>query len=62
MMLSFNNIAAMIIPVVISFYTLSYALWLVGKKQKWAAFGTAFLAVLAILYPGYVLFYIHGQF
>ena len=47
------------IPLVISFYTLSYAWWLWQQKQRRGAFGVAALALLTALYPGFVLFFIH---
>lgn len=47
------------VPLVISFYTLSYAWWLWRQKQRRGAFGVTVLALLTALYPGFVLFFIH---
>lgn len=59
MILSFNKIITMLIPVLISVYTMSYTLWLWDKREKLAALGVALLAVLSLVYPGYVLFFVH---
>lgn len=43
----------------VSFYTLSYALWLWKRKNKRGAVGVGILALLAFLYPGIILFFVH---
>jgi len=40
----------------VGFYTMTYARWLWRKKNRRGAVGTAVLALLAALYPGFVLF------
>jgi len=45
-------------PLAISFYTLSYARWLLREKNRCGAAGVAVLALAAALYPGIVLFFI----
>jgi hypothetical protein len=47
--------ALMTVPLAVSFYTLSYALWLWRKKMLLGALGVGFLAFLATLYPGIIL-------
>lgn len=47
------------IPLAVSFYTLTYARWLLGRKNKRGALGVAALALLTALYPGIVLFFVH---
>lgn len=46
-------------PLAIGFYTFSYARWLWRQKNKRGALGVALLALLATLYPGFVLFFVH---
>ena len=48
-----------LIAFIISFYTWSYALWLHRQKKKRGAWGVVFLALFALLYPGFVLFFVH---
>lgn len=48
-----------LIAVAISIYTLSFALWLWRNKKVRGALGVAFLALLSVLYPGFVLFFVH---
>lgn len=48
-----------LVPLMVGFYTITYARWLWRQKQKRAAIGVATLAGLATLYPGYVLFFVH---
>lgn len=48
-----------LIAVAISIYTLSFALWLWRDKKVRGALGVAFLALLSVLYPGFVLFFVH---
>jgi hypothetical protein len=43
----------------VAFYTLTYALWLWRKKNKVGAVGVALLAAISVLYPGFVLFFVH---
>lgn len=47
------------VPLAVSFYTLTYARWLLGRKNKMGALGVAALALLTAVYPGFVLFFIH---
>lgn len=46
-------------PLIIGFYTLSYARWLLRKKNRQGALGVAVIALVAALYPGIVLFFVH---
>lgn len=48
-----------LIPLAVGFYTLTYAKWLWQKNFRFGACGIGVLALLAALYPGYVLFFIH---
>ncbi|MCR4441283.1 MAG: hypothetical protein QHH10_03655 [Peptococcaceae bacterium] len=45
-----------LVTLAVGFYTLTYARWLWRKKNRRGALGTAVLALLAVLYPGFVLF------
>ncbi|MBZ4653012.1 MAG: hypothetical protein JG781_350 [Peptococcaceae bacterium] len=55
----FYDLLLWTVPLVITFYTLSYAWWLWQQKQKRGAVGVAALALITALYPGFVLFFIH---
>lgn len=55
----FYDFVLWLLPLAVGFYTLTYARWLFRKKNKKGAVGVALLAVLTILYPGFVLFFIH---
>lgn len=59
MQLSLNDLIIWLGPLLVGFYTLTYARWLWQQKQKKAALGVAALAGFAVLYPGFVLFFIH---
>ncbi|MFY9174980.1 MAG: hypothetical protein WAO24_06515 [Peptococcia bacterium] len=59
MILTINNITAMLVPVIVTFYMLSYTRWLWQQNKKGAAFGAALLAVATLFFPGYVLFFVH---
>lgn len=59
MSLSLYDLIVWTVPLTVSFYTLTYALWLWRQKQKKAAVGAAVLAVLTAVYPGVVLFLVH---
>jgi hypothetical protein len=54
-----TDILLWLIAILVGLYTWVYALWLWRKKQKKGAFGVAVLAVFAVLYTGYVLFFVH---
>ncbi len=49
-----------LVAILVGIYTGFYALWLWRqKKKKRGAVGVAVLAVFAVLYSGYVLFFVH---
>lgn len=48
-----------LISLAVGFYTMTYARWLLKKKNKRAAIGVGILALFTVLYPGIVLFFIH---
>lgn len=49
----------MVIPLGVSIYTFSYALWLLKGKNIGGALGVIFLAIVAFSYPSYVLVFVH---
>lgn len=55
----FYDFVLWLLPLAVSFYTMTYARWLFDKKNKRGAVGVAVLAVFTALYPGFVLFFIH---
>lgn len=55
----FTDIVLLLITMGIAFYTLTYALWLWKQKNKLGAMGVAFLAGMSVLYPAFVLFFVH---
>lgn len=60
MIFRLNNLLIWCLPLIISFYTLSYARWLWLKKEKIAAVGVVVLAAIATVYPGILLFIVHN--
>ncbi|PKM85900.1 MAG: hypothetical protein CVU87_14000 [Firmicutes bacterium HGW-Firmicutes-12] len=49
----------LLVPMGVAFYTFTYALWLWRKKNKVGAVGVFILAVISVIYPGFVLFFVH---
>ena len=54
--ISIYDYVVWLIPLAVSFYTLSYALWLWRKKKKSGAVGVGLLALAAAVYPALLLF------
>lgn len=59
MSILWTDIFLMLIALGIAFYTLTYALWLWRQNNKSGAFAVVLLAAIGILYPGFVLFFVH---
>ncbi len=56
---TFYDYVIWLIPLAVSFYTLSYALWLWRQKMRLGAVGVSILAFLAAFYAGIILFITH---
>lgn len=48
----------LLIAMLISFYTLSYMVWLWRKKKRRGALGVFLLALVSLFYPVFVLFFL----
>lgn len=55
----FTDFILWMVPLAVGFYTLTYARWLLGQKNRLGAVGVGILALVTALYPGFVLFFIH---
>ncbi|MGI6606563.1 MAG: hypothetical protein ACOX2X_05925 [Peptococcia bacterium] len=54
-----TDILLWLVAILVGIYTWLYAMWLWRQQQKRGAFGVAVIAVFAVLYSGYVLFFVH---
>ncbi|HOB81430.1 MAG TPA: hypothetical protein PLQ33_02495 [Peptococcaceae bacterium] len=54
-----SDLLLWLVALCVGLYTLVYARWLLRRKNKRAGWGVAFLAVFAVLYASFVLFFLH---
>ncbi len=54
-----GDVLLMLMALGVAFYTFTYALWLWRQNSKGGAWAVALIAAAGILYPCFVLFFVH---